>query len=264
MASAIPGASAYTFSAHSICKGWTEDRTPVSAESYLPGDTVYLYFEIVWADRSEFKAKWSDLPRLYQGTGTAGWAMEYFPLKSFRIQLSSPTEEVVNSFGQRKMGKVSFEADAIASAFLELINVTSTTENGIWHLRWFDGAALVLDEAFMVGQPATQPATKPATTEVTGETTTGRAPVPPATAFLEQHVLWIVVALGIIAVVLAVFGKTRMAKPAGAAKPAQEAPGPTAPTQEIVRPAVKYCIECGEVIPEVAMYCPRCASKQEQ
>jgi len=40
--------------------------------------------------------------------------------------------------------------------------------------------------------------------------------------------------------------------------------GPTAPTRAIVRPAgIKYCIECGEVIPEVAMYCPRCASRQE-
>jgi hypothetical protein len=40
--------------------------------------------------------------------------------------------------------------------------------------------------------------------------------------------------------------------------------GPTAPTREIVRPAgIKYCIQCGELIPEVAVYCPRCAWRQE-
>jgi hypothetical protein len=263
IASVVPQVGAYTFSVHSICKGWTQDQTPIAAESYLPGDTVYLYFRIVWTDVSEFKAKWVDLPGL-EGTWTAESAMEYFPLKSFRIQLSSPTEEVVNSFGQRKMWKVTYEASTIASAFLEILNVTSTTENGIWHLKWFDEAALVFDEQFTVGQPPAQPAAK--TTLMTTETTSGASSVaPPTGGFFEGYLLWIVIAVGAVAVVLLAFWKTRIAKPPAApVHPAAEAPHPPTP-QEITHPdGAKYCIQCGELIPEVAVYCPRCASKQEQ
>ena len=49
--------------------------------------------------------------------------------------------------------------------------------------------------------------------------------------------------------------------------PAQRVPEALAPTVSIrrgARPAgTKYCIECGEQIPEVSMYCQRCGKRQE-
>jgi hypothetical protein len=48
---------------------------------------------------------------------------------------------------------------------------------------------------------------------------------------------------------------TRVGRPAPAAVTARAGAPPA---------GVKYCIQCGEPIPEVAVYCPRCASKQEQ
>lgn len=254
---------AYTFSSHSICRGWTEDRTPILADRYLPGDTVYLYFEIVWVDLSEYETKWREISEFEMGIISASRIVEHYPMKSFSIQLLGPGGQMVNSFNDRKMEKPLFmpesHAPAIASAFLEILNVTSTTESGIWHLKWFDGATLVFDEEFMVGQPATK------TTLMTTETTGGPPSVPPTRGFFEGYVLWIIVALGAVAVVVLAFWKTRIAKrPRAPVQPAPEAPGPTAPTQEIVRPAAaKYCIECRELIPEVAVYCPRCASRQE-
>jgi hypothetical protein len=233
---------AYTFSSHLICRGWTEDRTPILADRYLPGDTVYLYFEVNWANSSEAEST------------------------SFKIQLSSPRGEVIH-FHEYKTYMYSEQHSnpgvspgVSTSGFLEILNVTSTTENGLWHLKWFDGATLVFDEEFTVGQQATK------TTPKTIETTSGLPPVAPRERFFEAYVLWIIVALGAVAVVVLAFWKTHIAKPLRApVQPAPEAPGPTAPTQEIVRPAAaKYCIQCGELIPEVAVYCPRCASKQEE
>jgi MFS family permease len=49
--------------------------------------------------------------------------------------------------------------------------------------------------------------------------------------------------------------------------PAQRAPEALAPSVSVrngARPAgTKYCIECGEQIPEISMYCPRCGKRQE-
>ena len=285
IASAFPRGSAYRFSTYSICKGWTDERIPIEAQRYVPGDTVYLYFEIEWVSLTEFEAKWKELPVFgIRGAISAGRVEEYFPMISFSIELSSPRGEVVNSFKDRYMEEVLFKPpDAIASAFLEILNVTSTTENGIWRLKWHDKTDLVFAEEFLVGAPIPETTTR--TTTPIPETTTAAGPpsLPTTRTLFEKYVVSIIVAVSVVVVLFLAFWRARSAKlrvpepPSRVVGPvalarvvtpsvgvAQEAPRPTAPTQEIARPAgVKYCIQCGELIPEVAVYCPRCASRQE-
>jgi hypothetical protein len=147
--------------------------------------------------------------------------------------------------------RVKFEGGCLTSAFLPILNVTETTKNGMWGVDWYDGARLLFSEKFIVG-PATPTPPTAATTP---------SAVPAEKTFAEQYGLWIVAAVVFIAamVVSSIFLVRRKGTRIGRPSP------PAVTTRGGAPPAgVKYCSQCGELIPEVALYCPRCASKQEQ
>jgi hypothetical protein len=241
----VPQTQAYTFVAHSICKGWTEDSErkwePIQAERFLVHDSVYLYFHVSWESCEEEANK-------------VDW----------RVALIDPEGSEAN-VAFTNLYSVNFEAcgashTVLTSAFLPILNVTETTQNGMWRVDWYDGAKLLFSEKFMVG-PATPTLSATTVTLSTGPSTATRTPsaVPIAT-FEEQYRVWTVAAVILIAamVVTTIFlvrrKGTRIRRPPPLAV---TAPGGAPPA------GVKYCIECGELIPEVAVYCPRCASRQE-
>lgn len=238
----VPQVQAYTFLTHSICKGWTEERTPVTARICLPGDTVYLYFEIIWVDLSEFEAKWRELHEMERGIVAASRIVEHGAMKSFSIQLLNPSGEVVNSFFDRKMERPLFKpSGAVSCAFLETLNVTETTKNGIWHVNWYDSDKLLFSGEFAAGSASPSPSPSPTP-----------SPIPVERAFGEQYGLWIVavVAVGIVAVFVIMASKRRKRPPYAPAPPSKA-------TLEL-----KYCTECGSQIPASDAFCNRCGAKQ--
>jgi hypothetical protein len=241
----FPQTQGYTFVAHSICKGWTEDESrrwePIQAERFLVHDSVYLYFHVSWESCEEEPNK-------------VDW----------RVALIDPEGSEAN-VAFTKLYSVNFEAcgashTVLTSAFLPILNVTETTQNGMWRVDWYDGAKLLFSEKFMVG-PATPTLSTTSVTSSTGPSTNRTPSAVPIATFEEQYGAWIVAALILIVavVVTTIFlvrrKGTRIGRPS---PPAVTAPGGAPPA------GVKYCIQCGELIPEVAVYCPRCASKQEQ
>jgi len=218
----FPETQAYTFVAHSICKGWTEDGErkwePIQAERFLVGDWVYLYFHIGW-ESCEVEP------------GNVHW----------RVALIDPEGSEVDRSGSG-LRSMTYEAcgashkQVLTSAFLPILAVTETTKNGTWGVDWYDGARLLFSEKFLVG-PATPSAVLPET-------------------FGGEYGLWIVAAVIVIAamVVATIFLVRRKGTRASFAVTARRAAPPV---------GVKYCVQCGELIPEVAVNCPRCASKQQ-
>lgn len=160
--SLIPQVYGLNFNNHQICKGWTQQGEPITANKFeLTAQTVYLYFKISWTDTQEFEQTWKDLspPPL---PVSAESMTELYQLKTFKISLADPSGAEVNTFSTRVMHQVKFEPPGcVSSAFLEIINITSTTKNGKWKLNWYNGNTLLFSEEFVVGEEQAGPSPSP-------------------------------------------------------------------------------------------------------
>jgi flagellar basal body-associated protein FliL len=156
--SLIPQVYGLNFNNHQICKGWTQQNEPITANKFNTGETVYLYFRISWTGIQEYEQTWGDIPTMQQGLSSAGSMTELYQLETFKISLADPSGAEVNTFSTRAMHQVECEPPGcVSSAFLEIINVTSTTKNGRWKLNWYDGNTLLFSEEFVVGEEQAGP-----------------------------------------------------------------------------------------------------------
>ncbi len=134
--SLIPQAYAFNFDNHQICKGWTPQKQPIPANKFDTGETVYLYFKITWTGIEEYEQTW----------------------ENFKISLIDPSGAEVNTFATTTMHQLIFNPPGcLNSAFLEVLNVTSTTKNGTWKLKWYNGDTVLFTEEFVVGEEQAGP-----------------------------------------------------------------------------------------------------------
>lgn len=148
--SLIPQAYAFNFDSHQICKGWTQQDEPIAANKFeLTTQTVYFYFKISWASMDEFEQTW----------------------ENFRIALIDPSGAEVKTFTTIIVYNAAMingatmyhysasltESAFVTSAFIEALNITSTTKNGKWKLKWYNGDTLLFSEEFVVGEEQAGP-----------------------------------------------------------------------------------------------------------
>jgi flagellar basal body-associated protein FliL len=138
--SLIPQAYGFNFDNHQICKGWTQQDEPITANKFNTGETVYLYFNISWTSIQEYEQTWRE---------------------TFKISLVDPSGAEVNTFSTMVLDQVYYEYGCESSAFLEVLDITSTTKNGRWKLNWYDGNTLLFREEFVVGEEQAGPSPSP-------------------------------------------------------------------------------------------------------
>jgi len=226
----VPQTQAYTFVAHSVCKGWTEAKEPIKAERFLVDDSVYLYFHIDWEYAGECETD----------------------SVNFRVALIDPKGSEVKIGPPFRYYHVRFEEGCLTSGFLHVLNVTETTKNGGWRVDWYDGDKLLFSEEFTVGSASPSPSPSPtATSSFSPSPSPTSSPAPVERTFGEQYGLWIVAVVAIVIVaVLVIMASKRRKRP-----PYAPAPSPKATL-------LRYCTECGSQIPASDAFCNRCGAKQ--
>ena len=177
----FPETQAYTFVAHSICKGWTEDAEkrwePIEGERFLVNESVCLYFHVSWESCEKEPNK-------------VDWRVVLIDPEASEANIGFGTPHLTLYRGH--MEPCGASHTVLSSAFLPILNVTETTKNGMWGVDWYDGSKLLFSEKFIVG-PATP------TTSATATPTGTPSAVSPEKTFEELYGLWIVAAVIFIA-----------------------------------------------------------------
>ena len=135
----VPQVSGLTLDASTVCSGWTSDKQPVAASSFMSGQTVYLYYS----------------------TSDNG----YVSGDSISFTLVDPNGQVWNTYASREeynMQTATYTspsgstAQTQSSSFLKVLDVTSDIQIGTWQITGYYGGTLLFQQNFEVvaGQAA--------------------------------------------------------------------------------------------------------------
>ena len=149
-------AQSFTFNNAQVCNGWTAQNEPLPTNDFFVGNTVYLHYSDQYDQTRPIDAG---------------------PGQNLDFRLVDPTGNTVDTYSSRtwdnsQLSTITNAAgttQTVESSYLEVMNVTDTSQIGSWEISIYNGNNELFTQAFQVeaGQPsATQtPSTSPVTPE---------------------------------------------------------------------------------------------------
>jgi hypothetical protein len=197
----MPQVSGLTLDASTVCSGWTSDKQPIAASSFLSGQTVYLYYSTF--DNHGYAATLQ-----FSLTDPNGLVWDTY---TSREEYNSHTE-TYNSASSSQTEQTSF---------LKVLDVTSDIQTGTWQITGYYSDTQLFRQTFeVVAGQAAPTSTDPIPSQTDTITSTPTSLDTSAPTYLVGLVIFVLLMVLVVAVIVVVFVRMdRKHKQASEAQP---------------------------------------------
>lgn len=136
-------AQSFSFNNAQVCNGWTAQNEPLSTNDFFVGNTVYLYYN----DQYDQSVPLSAGP---------GQNLDFLLVDPSGITVDTYSSRTWDNSQLSTVTSAAGTSQTVEKSYLEVMNVTDTSQIGSWEISVYNGNNELFTQAFQVeaGQPS--------------------------------------------------------------------------------------------------------------